>query len=76
MTTGIATQLKCCACGSELTDELPTCTRCGSGKLLDRRRYIRRVVAVSIMVMAVALLVGAMVYGELHRAASAVAIGM
>ncbi|HEX4124141.1 MAG TPA: hypothetical protein VHY37_05385 [Tepidisphaeraceae bacterium] len=51
------------------------CEKCGSGKLLDRRRYLRRALAVSVMVLAIALLVAAMIYGELHRAGGTVAIG-
>jgi predicted nucleic acid-binding Zn ribbon protein len=67
--------IKCCACGAESSLDHQTCEKCGSSKLLDRRKYFRRSLAVSIMVLAVALLIAAMVYGELHRAAGAVAIG-
>lgn len=74
MTPGIG--IKCCACGAESTPGHDTCDQCGSGKLLDRQRYLRRSLAVSIMVVAVALLVAAMVYGELHRAAGTVAFGI
>ena len=74
MTTTIG--IKCCACGAESSPGHETCHRCGSAKLLDRRRYLRRAFAVSMMVVVVALLVAAMVYGELHRAAGVVAIGI
>jgi predicted nucleic acid-binding Zn ribbon protein len=76
MTMATEISIKCCACGAESSEGLEACEQCGSGKLLDRRKYFRRALAISIMVLAVALLVAAMVYGEVHRAAGAIAIGI
>jgi predicted nucleic acid-binding Zn ribbon protein len=76
MTIATDVSIKCCACGAQSPEGHETCERCGSGKLLDRRKYFRRALAVSIMILAVALLVAAMVYGEVHRAAGAIAIGI
>jgi predicted nucleic acid-binding Zn ribbon protein len=76
MTLGPAIVVKCCACGAESPEGHEICERCGSGKLLDRRKYFRRALAVSLMIAAVALLVAAMVYGEVHRAAGPVAFGI
>jgi predicted nucleic acid-binding Zn ribbon protein len=76
MTIASEISIKCCACGAQGPEGHEVCERCGSARLLDRRKYFRRVLAVSIMILAVALLVAAMVYGEVHRAAGAVAIGI
>jgi ribosomal protein L37E len=76
MTMATAVSIKCKACGAQSLEGHKTCQQCGSGNLLDRRKQFHRAVALSIMIVAVALLVAAMVYGEVHRAAGPIAIGI
>ena len=76
MTMATTVSIRCCACGAECPEGHPICGQCGSAKLLDRRKYFRRALAISILALAVALLVAAMVYGEVHRAAGTVAFGI
>jgi uncharacterized OB-fold protein len=67
--------IKCCSCGAESAERTAVCELCGSSKLIDRNRYTQLWLVVSILIVAVLMLVVAMVAGELHRAAIAMAVG-